>query len=56
MGRGIEQGAVVDSSHTTQTATLIANLLDLPLNSQKPAPAVLKKSIPIQPMQEEDKE
>ena len=52
MGRGIEKGAVVDSSHTTQTATLIANLLDLPLNSQKPAPAVLKESIPIQPRQE----
>ena len=44
VGRGIEKGTVVDSSHTTQTAALIANLLDLPLDSQQPAPPVLELS------------
>ncbi len=56
MGRGIEIGAVIDSSHTTQTATLIAHLLDFPLNYQKPAPAVLKTSVLTQSRRERNKE
>lgn len=39
MGRSIEVGTVLDSSHTTQTAALIARLLDLPLQTEALPPA-----------------
>ena len=42
MGRGIRSGAILESSHTTQTATLIARLLDLPLKTDRPVPDILK--------------
>ena len=42
MGRGIRSGAILESSHTTQTATLIARLLDLPLKTDRPVPNILK--------------
>jgi len=42
MGRGIRSGAILESSHTTQSATLIARLLDLPLKTDRPVPDILK--------------
>ena len=42
MGRGIETGTVLESSHTTQTAVLIAKLLGLPLEVEVAVPELLK--------------
>ena len=42
MGRGIETGTVLESSHTTQTAVLIAKLLGLPLEVEVAVPKLLK--------------
>jgi len=42
MGRGIRSGATVESSHITQTASLIARLLDLTLETDRLVPNILK--------------
>lgn len=42
MGRGIKKGTVLEESHITQTAVLIARLLDLRLNRAPELPPILK--------------
>lgn len=46
-GRGVKKGAVLDSSHTTQTAALIAKLLELPLASEAAPPQIFLAPEPI---------
>ena len=42
MGRGIRSGTTLESSHITQTAVLIARLLDLSLKTGRTVPDILK--------------